>query len=103
MRRSIVAIAGVAVLGACSSGTPTVEPDELGQKAAESLQQEVGSPVTPDIDCGDEAIDVVEGDTVDCVLSLEGDPAQYDTVITFTSVDGSEYTISSEVADTPRD
>jgi hypothetical protein len=90
----------VASLAACSFGTPTVPADGLADLAEDALEEEVGQ--RPEIDCGSEDIEVVEGDEVTCVLTDPATGSEYDTVVSFTGVDGTEYDIDVQVADTAK-
>jgi hypothetical protein len=90
----------VASLAACSFGTPTVPADDLADLAEDALEEEVGQ--RPEIDCGSEDIEVVEGDEVTCVLTDPATGSEYDTVVSFTGVDGTEYDIDVQVADTAK-
>ncbi|WP_062517014.1 DUF4333 domain-containing protein [Demequina gelatinilytica] len=92
-----------ASLAACTASVNfTVEADSLADEVAAALQEQVGSATPPRIDCGDEPVDVVVDETVVCGLSVEGDDAVYDTIVTITAVDGTRYDFDVDVADTPR-
>ncbi|MFG3339962.1 DUF4333 domain-containing protein [Glycomyces sp. NPDC048151] len=95
---ALPAALAVAALAACTFGTPTVPADELADTAEGALEEEVGQ--RPEIDCGGEDIEVVEGEDVTCVLTDPASGTEYDTVITFTSVDGTDFEIDVQVADT---
>jgi hypothetical protein len=102
--RKLVALPFVlALLGlaACTAEAgPTVAGGELADLAADALEKQTGS--RPDLDCGDDhSIIVSEGKEVDCVATSTETGAEYDATITFTSVEGSDYEISVEVASEP--
>ena len=87
-------------LAACTAEAgPMVSGEELADLAADALEKETGS--RPDIECGDDSIIVSEGKEVDCVAVSTESGAEYDATVTFTSVDGTEYAISVEVASEP--
>jgi hypothetical protein len=88
-------------LAACTAEAgPTVSGEELADLAADALEEETGS--HPDLDCGDDdSIIVTQGKEVDCVATSTETGAEYDATITFTSVEGSDYEISVEVASEP--
>ncbi|WP_062303015.1 DUF4333 domain-containing protein [Demequina subtropica] len=90
-------------LAACTASVNlTVDADSLADKVATALQEEVGSDAPPHMDCGDEPVDIVVNETVVCALSVDGEDAVYDTIVTITAVDGTSYDFSVDVADTPR-
>lgn len=102
---SSLSLAAVVLLAGCSvsaSANLTVPASQLASEAAAVLQEQVGSPQAPEIDCGDDQIDLVEGTTVDCVLTDPVSGTEYDTEIVVTEVDGTDYSFDTQVADTPR-
>jgi hypothetical protein len=87
-------------LAACTAEAgPTVSGQELADLAADALEKETGS--RPDLDCGDDSIIVTQDKEVDCLATSTETDAEYDATVTFTSVDGTEYEISVEVASEP--
>ncbi|MEU5153109.1 hypothetical protein [Glycomyces sp. NPDC021274] len=54
----------------------------------------------PEIDCGEEDIEVVEGESVTCLLTDPSTGSEIDTTVTFETVDGTEYSLDVQVADT---
>ncbi len=101
---ALIAVTVAAVLAGCTmsaSITFAVDADKLADQAAVALQESVGALEPPNIDCGEEQIDVVLGDQVVCELSVDGDPLVLDTVITFTKVEGTDYSIDVQVAELP--
>ncbi|MFC3490922.1 hypothetical protein [Glycomyces rhizosphaerae] len=92
----------VAALSACSFsvGEPTVTGDELAELAEDALEEETGS--RPEMDCGSvDSISVSQDKEVDCVATSTETGVAYDATVTFTSVEGSDYEISVEVASEP--
>ncbi len=107
MRRPTLAAAVLVplalALAACSvSANLTVAADSLASKAEDALQEQTGADYAPVIDCGEDPVDLVEGEVVDCVLTDERAGSDYDTAITLTKVDGTKYSIDIEVAEQPR-
>lgn len=107
MTRSINAaamgvFAALVLVGCSASANLTVSPDTVAQQAADALQEQVGSDVAPDMDCGDESIELAEGTVVDCVLTDPTSGAEYDAQVTLSDIDGTDYHIDVSVADTPR-
>src|SRR5690554_5609284 len=100
-----VVLGAVALLAGCTvsaSANLTVSPESFAETVATALQDAVGADAPPNIDCGDEQIGLVEGDIVVCALSTDGDPDVYDTTVTITEVDGTDYSINAQVAYEPR-
>ncbi|MGO1318462.1 MAG: DUF4333 domain-containing protein [Cellulomonadaceae bacterium] len=95
---------GVLVLTAgCSASVNfTVSPDSLAEHVATELQAQVGVDAPPTIDCGDESIDVVEGEVVMCELTEDGSPDIYPVTVTITEVEGTNYSFDIKVADAPQ-
>lgn len=78
---------------------PTVDPAEIEDAAAGSLEHQTG--VRPDLDCGDAPIPVEEGRSVTCLLVDPVAGLEFDAVITFTDVDFPHYYLDIQVADFP--
>lgn len=104
-RRTLVmlpALAGCAVLlSACSvTANLTVPASTVAAQAEQALEEQVGGEAT--VDCGSEDVDLVDGTTVDCVLTDETTGSQFDTVVTITDVDGTDFRIEAEVSEQAR-
>lgn len=101
LRNALALPVGLAVasLAACSFGTPTVPADDVAELAEDALEEQVGQ--RPEIDCGSEDIEVVDGDEVTCTLTDPATGSEFDAVVTFSGVDGTDYKIDVQVADTP--
>ena len=99
-------IAGAAVallLSGCSfSLTPQI-PEVAGADVAtvveDKLEAQVGT--RPDVDCGDDKVQLEVGTKLTCVLTDPGSGLEYDVVVTFTEVKGTEYQFDFKVADSP--
>ncbi len=104
--RSGSALAGLAlaaVLSGCTaSANFTVNPQAFATEVANTLQQEVSADEPPTIDCGEESIDIVEGETVMCELTVPDSTGIWDTTVIITDVSGTEYSFDVQVAETPR-
>ncbi|SEE75731.1 DUF4333 domain-containing protein [Ruania alba] len=88
------------LLAGCSSSTAVSESD-LETQTAEELQAMAGEGAPlPTIDCPDD-LDAEVGVTMDCVLSVDGEPDQYQVTLTVTSVDGTDVGWDIQVAETP--
>ncbi len=103
---TVVPVAGLvlALLAGCTFSVgldtaPTVPPEDLEILAADELENVTG--VRPTIDCGDEDIRVKAGSAVTCLLVDPVAGLEFDTVLTFTDVDGDRYAFDIEVADVP--
>lgn len=102
---ALIAVTVAAVVAGCTGSASinyTLNPEALADEASRALQEAAGTTEGPDIDCGEDQIDVVAGEQVICALSVEGDPDVYDAVVTFTNVEGTDYSFDVQVAETPR-
>ncbi|WP_051703934.1 DUF4333 domain-containing protein [Glycomyces sp. NRRL B-16210] len=89
----------IAVIGlsACTfEAGQTVSGEKLAEAAEDALEGEIGS--RPDVDCGDDSIIVSQDKEVDCLLTDPATGLEYDTTVTFTGVDGDEWSIQVDVA-----
>ncbi|MGV8882178.1 MAG: hypothetical protein ACOH19_08490 [Rhodoglobus sp.] len=99
---AVVTVASALMLTACSlSVTPTVSASTVAETAEDALEAEVGT--RPDIDCGTEAVKLVDGTKVDCILTDPGSGTEIDALVTLSKVDGSNFTVNVKVADAPSD
>lgn len=99
-----VAVLAVTLLSGCvfSVGVntaPTVPPEDIETLAADELEELTG--VRPTIDCGDDEITVEADTSITCLLVDPVAGLEFDTVITFTEVDGTNYAFDIQVADVP--
>ncbi|WP_156357266.1 MULTISPECIES: hypothetical protein [unclassified Frigoribacterium] len=90
----------VGVAGCSAEATPTVSADAFATVVADALEESVGQ--RPVVDCGDEAIGVVDGDEVHCDIGAAGDDTVYDSVSTISADGGGDYSVAVEVDQTPR-
>lgn len=104
LRSAILALAVVstALLAACAGEPPVqVSASSIATTAAAALEQSIGE--LPEIDCGDEMVELKKGTTLECVLT---DPAlgeDFDSEVTISDVDGANYSVSVSVAEEPRE
>lgn len=97
---AVVTVASALMLTACSlSVTPTVSASKVAETAEDALEAEVG--IRPDMDCGTEAVKLVDGTTVDCILTDPGSGTEIDAVVTISKVKGTNFTVNVKVADVP--
>lgn len=94
----------VTLLTGCSfsvgvNTAPTVPPEDIETLAADELEEQTG--VRPVIDCGDDEIPVEADASITCLLVDPIAGLEFDTVITFTEVDGTNYAFDIQVADVP--
>ena len=107
MKRTITATAavlGILVLGACSvtaSANRTVGAEQIAEEAEGALEEQIGQ--RPDIDCGDDQVDLVDGEVVDCELTDPTTGDEYDTTVTLSDVDGTNFNIDVQVAQEAND
>jgi len=98
----VLAAAAGLLLSGCTvdaSANFTQSPAQVADIAAGALEEQVGT--RPDLDCGDEQIDIVEGETVDCVLTDPGTGTSFGAVVTISEVDGTDYQVGVEVDSAP--
>ena len=94
-----VALAAVALLAGCTaSASLTVPAESVATQAAEALEAEIGS--LPEVDCGDDTVKLINGTTVDCLLTDPQTGLEYDTTVTISEVDGLKYHVDVQVAET---
>lgn len=93
-------LATTALLSACSGGPVlTAEAEDIATTAENALEQSVGS--RPEIDCGTETIELKKGLVIDCVLTDPATGEQFESPVTIDKIEGTEYSISVQVADEP--
>ena len=78
---------------------PSVAPEKIEGAAESALEHQTG--VRPDIDCGDEPIQVEEDLSITCLLLDPVAGLEFDVVIVFSEVDGDDYIFDIQVADVP--
>ena len=89
------------LLAGCSfSANLTTSAQSVADQAAQALQEQLGTDVTPEMDCGDDAVPLVNETVVDCVLTDPTNGLEYDTTVTLSEVDGTNFHIDVSVADT---
>jgi hypothetical protein len=99
----VAGAAAALLLSGCSfSLTPQI-PEVAGSDVAtvveDKLEEQVGT--RPDVDCGNNDVQLEVGNKLTCVLTDPGSGLEYDVVITFTEVKGTEYAFDFKVADSP--
>lgn len=100
----LVSVLSAGALADCTvsaSSNLTVPGSDISDSAAGALEEQIG--IRPEMDCGDDQVDLVDGTVVDCVLTDPSTGSTFDAPVTISGVDGSEYRVSVEVADTPRE
>ena len=94
-----IALAAVALLAGCTaSANLTVPASSVADEAAKALEEQVGS--LPEVDCGDAQVKLVNGTTVDCLLTDPASGSEYDTTVTISEVDGLKYHVEVQVSET---
>jgi hypothetical protein len=101
-----LAVAGSALAVALSGCTisltpqiPEVAASDVATAVADKLEQQVGT--RPDVDCGKNKVQLEVGNKLTCILTDPGSGLEYDTVVTFTEVKGTDYAFDFAVADSP--
>lgn len=94
---------GVLALSACNvsaSANLTASPEAIATEAEDAIEEQVGS--RPEVDCGDEQVDLVDGTVVECELTDPTTGTVYDMSVTLSDVDGTAFRIAVQVADEPK-
>lgn len=95
--------AAVVLLTGCSFSLtpqiPLVAGADVAAAVEDKLEQEVGT--RPEVNCGDDDVQLEVGATLTCVLTDPGTGLAYDTVVTFTEVNGTDYQFDFSVANSP--
>lgn len=90
-----------ALAGCTLSASATAAPDEIATLAEDALEAEIGQ--RPEIDCGEDSIPLEQGSVVPCVLTDPATGSEFDADVTLSKVDGTNVTVSVQVAETPND
>lgn len=105
-RKLTLVVAGAAtalLLSGCTFSLtpqiPEVDGSSVATVVEDKLEEQVGT--RPDVDCGDESVKLEVGGTLTCVLTDPGSGLEYDVVVTFTEVKGTDYAFDFKVADSP--
>jgi len=78
---------------------PEVAGSDVAVAVEDKLEEEVGT--RPEVDCGDDDVQLEVGTNLTCVLTDPGTDLEYDVVVTFTTVTGTDYEFDFKVADSP--
>jgi hypothetical protein len=78
---------------------PTVAASDVAIAVEDKLEETVGS--RPDVDCGDDEVKLEVPATLTCLLTDPESGLEYDVVVTFTKVTGTDYEFDFKVADSP--
>jgi hypothetical protein len=100
---AVGAAAAAVLLSGCSfSLTPQI-PEIAGSDVATSVEDKLEADVgtRPEVDCGSDPVLLEVGTTLTCVLTDPGTELEYDVVVTFTKVTGTDYEFDFKVADSP--
>lgn len=95
-----VAALAVVLTGCTVSANRTTTPEGLERVVADSLEESVGQ--RPEVDCGDDTVDLRDGNVVHCDVNTQGYDTKYDATVEIEDVSGSKYSVSVQVADTPK-
>lgn len=96
-----LAITTTALLSGCTGGiTLTSTAEVIADTAENALEAQVGS--RPDIDCGTGEVTITKGAKFDCELTDPATGEIYESPVTISAVDGTDFTVSVQVADAPK-
>jgi hypothetical protein len=105
-RKLALVVAGAAaalLLSGCSISLtpqiPEVGGDAVATAVADKLEEQVGT--RPEVDCGDDKVKLEVGTKLTCLLTDPATDLEYDVVVTFTEVNGTDFGFSFKVADSP--
>ncbi len=94
------ALVAVALLAGCvQAPVLTVTAAEIADTAETALEQQIGS--RPTMDCGTDDVELRKGETVDCILTDPETGENFEAPVTIAKVEGTEYSISVRVAQSP--
>ncbi len=100
---AVIAGASAVLLSGCNFSftpqIPTVAGSDVATAVEDKLEETVGS--RPDVDCGDDDVQLEVTATLTCLLTDPGSGLEYDVVVTFTKVTGTDYEFDFKVADSP--
>jgi hypothetical protein len=100
---AIGAAAAAVLLSGCSISftpqIPVVAGSDVATAVEDKLEQDVGT--RPEVDCGDNEVPLEVGTSLTCVLTDPGTDLEYDVVVEFTKVTGTDYEFDFTVADSP--
>lgn len=78
---------------------PEVPASDVATVVEDKLEEQVGA--RPEVDCGTNDVQLEVGNKLTCILTDPGSGLEYDVVVTFTEVKGTEYAFDFKVADSP--
>lgn len=78
---------------------PEVPASDVAAVVEDKLEEQVGA--RPEVDCGTNDVQLEVGNKLTCILTDPGSGLEYDVVVTFTEVKGTEYAFDFKVADSP--
>ena len=88
-------------LAGCSvQANRTVSADKFATTVADALEQQVGT--RPDVDCGDDAVDLVDGEEVHCDVNTPGFDEVYDSTVVVSTDGGDDYSVDVTVDSEPK-
>lgn len=100
---AVTAAAATIMLAGCSiSLTPQileVPASDIAVTVEDKIEAEIGS--RPEVDCGTDDVKLEVSASLTCLLTDVGTGLEYDVVVTFTEVTGSDYSFDFAVADSP--
>jgi len=95
-----IAVLAAGLAGCTVEANRTVSADKFATTVADGLEESVGT--RPDVDCGDDPIDVVDGAEVHCDVNTPGYDVVYDSVSTISTDGGDDYSVDVEVDEQPK-
>jgi hypothetical protein len=100
---AVGAAAAAVLLSGCTPNftpqIPSIAGSDVATAVEDKLEETVGS--RPDVDCGDDDVKLEVTATLTCLLTDPTSGLEYDVVVTFTKVTGTDYEFDFKVADSP--
>ena len=97
---AVVLTGALAGCTASASANRTVSADKFATSVADALEEQVGT--RPDVDCGDDAVSVVDQAEVHCDVRTPGSDVVYDSVSVISTDGGDDYGVAVEVDSEPK-
>lgn len=95
-----LALLSAALLSGCAlipSGPMLIDPDEIADTAEEALEDAYD--VRYRVDCGNDDVELDEGENVDCIATNRDTDLEYDAEVEITELRGAKYEIEVELSD----
>jgi hypothetical protein len=97
----LTAAASITLSGCTASANLTIPASEVATTAATALEESVGT--RPEMDCGDDSVDLVDGTVVECELTDPTSGTVFGSTVTLSyDGEGTDYSVSVDVDEQPK-